>query len=229
MRSCRSARSVAVAGDLEAGQDEDADLRVEDGLPVARRDALPGRLGRLVATPRRRRRRRLSPSSGFVCSEGLGVAAEHDVHVVQVAVDPDALGRDDEEVVGGRALLLGAVLGVRADVEDLARPAQLVHARRARRGSRPNSPMISPRFLPVVIMPQPPIECKRTAMACSGRSEGVSAEHDRVGVIDAEDEEALAVGGGPAVLALAVSRWRTRRRRARARAGSRATRGRRRR
>ncbi len=38
----------------------------------------------------------------------------------------------------------------------------------------PNSPMIEPRFLPVVIMPQPPIEWKRTAIALSGSSEGVS-------------------------------------------------------
>ena len=38
----------------------------------------------------------------------------------------------------------------------------------------PKSPMIEPRFLPVVIMPQPPIEWKRTAIAPSGSSDGVS-------------------------------------------------------
>ena len=31
-----------------------------------------------------------------------------------------------------------------------------------------------PRFLPVVIMPQPPMEWNRTAMAPSGSSDGVS-------------------------------------------------------
>src|SRR5262249_33316406 len=36
------------------------------------------------------------------------------------------------------------------------------------------SPRIAPRFLPVVIAPQPPIEWKRTAMDPSGSSDGVS-------------------------------------------------------
>ena len=36
--------------------------------------------------------------------------------------------------------------------------------------------MMLPRFLPVVIMPQPPMEWKRTAMAPLGRSEGVVLE-----------------------------------------------------
>ena len=35
--------------------------------------------------------------------------------------------------------------------------------------------MISPRFFPVVIIPQPPMEWSRTAMAPSGRSEGRSS------------------------------------------------------
>ena len=37
------------------------------------------------------------------------------------------------------------------------------------------SPMMAPRFLPVVIAPQPPTEWKRTAIAPSGSSEGVSS------------------------------------------------------
>ena len=36
--------------------------------------------------------------------------------------------------------------------------------------------MIAPRFLPVVIAPQPPIEWKRTAIAPSGSSDGVSSD-----------------------------------------------------
>src|SRR5438876_5403034 len=36
------------------------------------------------------------------------------------------------------------------------------------------SPMIAPRFLPVVMAPQPPIEWKRTATAPSGNRDGVS-------------------------------------------------------
>ena len=42
--------------------------------------------------------------------------------------------------------------------------------------SMAKSPIIEPRFLPVVIMPQPPIEWNRTAIALSGSSEGVSFE-----------------------------------------------------
>ncbi len=33
--------------------------------------------------------------------------------------------------------------------------------------------MIPPRFFPVVIIPQPPIECRRTAIAFGGNSDGV--------------------------------------------------------
>ena len=36
--------------------------------------------------------------------------------------------------------------------------------------------MIAPRFLPVVIAPQPPTEWKRTAIAPSGSSDGVSSD-----------------------------------------------------
>jgi hypothetical protein len=36
--------------------------------------------------------------------------------------------------------------------------------------------MIAPRFLPVVMAPQPPTEWKRTAIALSGSSDGVSSD-----------------------------------------------------
>ena len=68
--------------------------------------------------------------------EGLGVAAEDDGHVAQVAVDADALLGGDHEVAGGRALLLGAVLGIGADVDDFLGIAELVDDRRARRAGR---------------------------------------------------------------------------------------------
>src|SRR4029079_11310496 len=38
------------------------------------------------------------------------------------------------------------------------------------------SPIIAPRFLPVVMAPQPPTEWKRTAIAPSGSNDGVSPE-----------------------------------------------------
>ena len=37
------------------------------------------------------------------------------------------------------------------------------------------SPMMAPRFLPVVMAPQPPMEWNRTAIAPSGSSDGVSS------------------------------------------------------
>ena len=40
----------------------------------------------------------------------------------------------------------------------------------------PISPITSPRFFPVVIIPHPPIEWRRTAMAPFGRSEGHSSD-----------------------------------------------------
>ena len=51
--------------------------------------------------------------------ESLGVAAEDDGHVAQVAVDSDAILGGNHEVAGGRALLFRPVLGIGADVDDL--------------------------------------------------------------------------------------------------------------
>ena len=58
--------------------------------------------------------------------EGLGVAAENDVDVAQVAVHADAIFGGDHEVAGRRALLLRAVLGVGDDVDDFLGIAELV-------------------------------------------------------------------------------------------------------
>ncbi len=68
--------------------------------------------------------------------------------------------------------------------------------------------MIAPRFLPVVMAPQPPMEWKRTATAPSGSSEGVSVADDGVGVVDAEDEEADAVRGASCRPCGRGRRWR---------------------
>ena len=58
--------------------------------------------------------------------EGLRVAAQHHVDVVEVAVDADALGCHHEEVRGGGPLLLGAVARVGADVQLLAHLAEAI-------------------------------------------------------------------------------------------------------
>ena len=65
--------------------------------------------------------------------ERLRIAAENDIDVTKVAVDPDALRRDDEEIGRRRPLLLGAVLGIGADVDDFLRPTVLVDLCAARR------------------------------------------------------------------------------------------------
>ena len=51
-------------------------------------------------------------------SEGLGIAAENDGDVAQIAVDANTVFGGDHEVAGGRALLFRTVLGVGADVDD---------------------------------------------------------------------------------------------------------------
>ena len=108
--------------------------------------------------------------------EGLGIAAENDGDVAQVAVDADALLGGDHEVAGGRALFLRAVLGIGADVDDFLGIAELVDLTLSRSKSRSlRSPRMAPRFLPVVMAPHPPMEWKRTATAPSGSSEGVSS------------------------------------------------------
>ena len=65
--------------------------------------------------------------------------------------------------------------------------------------------MMAPRFLPVVIAPQPPTEWKRTATAPSGSSEGVSSRLHLVGVIDAEHDERTPSAARLAVLARALA------------------------
>ena len=62
-------------------------------------------------------------------SEGLGIAAEHHVHVVQLAVHLNKLRRHSEEVIGRRAFLFRAVLGVGHDKELVFQLPQIVVAR----------------------------------------------------------------------------------------------------
>ena len=61
--------------------------------------------------------------------EGLRIAAEHHVHVVQLAVHLNKLRRHGEEVIGRRAFLLRAVLGVGHDKELVFQLPQIVVAR----------------------------------------------------------------------------------------------------
>ena len=58
--------------------------------------------------------------------ECLRVATQHDGHVTKIAIDADSFRGRYQEVRGGSAFLLGAVLGIRADVNDFFGIAQLV-------------------------------------------------------------------------------------------------------
>ena len=58
--------------------------------------------------------------------ERLGIAAENDGHVAQIAVDANAILGRDHEVAGGRALLLRTVLGIGADVNHFLGIAKIV-------------------------------------------------------------------------------------------------------
>ncbi len=123
-------------GDGEAGQREDANVLLDDLLARPEGQTLPGLLAFFIGLPDQ------AAALGHAVErvgvgEGLGIAAENDGHVAQIAVDADAVFGGDHEVAGGRALLLGAVLGVGADVDDFLGIAEVVDAgRRARRADR---------------------------------------------------------------------------------------------
>ena len=113
------------SGDLESGQRVDANLLLDDLLASPQGEPLPRLFAFLVRLPHERSAF-LHPVERVGMRERFGVAAEDHVGVAQVAVDPDALWRGDHEVGGRSALLLGSILGVRADVNDLLRVAEFV-------------------------------------------------------------------------------------------------------
>ncbi len=186
-------------GDGKAGQDVDPNPAVQDRLSVLRRDPRPGLGRRLVGLPDER-----APLFQAVdrigVRERLRVAAQHHADVPEVAVHPDALRGDDEEVLRRGALLLRSVLRVGAHVHELVQPAELVA-----------------RVLPLRhVLAEGPDDL---AEVLAGRDHAPAADRvepyrdgalgqqrrplgclDLVGVIDADDEEARAIGLRPAVL-----------------------------
>ena len=114
-----------LAGDFEAGQREDANLLVDDLLARPEGQVLPRALAFGIRLP--------DQAAAFLhaverigVGEGLGIAAENDGHVAQIAVDANAVLGGDHEVAGGRALLLRAVLGIGADVNHFLGIAHVV-------------------------------------------------------------------------------------------------------
>ena len=136
--------------------------------------------------------------------EGLGIAAENDRHVAQIAVDANAVLGRDHEVAGRRALLLRTVLGIGADVNHFLGIAQVV--------------------LQAVALEEQIVEVAENGAEVLAGGDGAPAADgveahgdralgqqrrrfigdDRVGVVDAENDEVHAVGCGLAVLARAA-------------------------
>ena len=188
------------AGDVEAGQNEDADLVFLDEAAVFRGDALPGDLGRVARFPDEGAAF-FQAVEGIGVGEGFRVAAEDDVDVVELAVHLDALGGDGEVVIGGRALFLGAVFRVGHHVDlfhefaggvvggirfgnELAEVADDGAEVFARGDHAPAADGV-----------------EADGNGFVGEEGGRVFADDGVGVVGAEDEERLAVGGGAAVFA----------------------------
>ena len=98
-------------GNVEAGKDVHLDVVLEDELAVRGGNALPGGIGTFARFPHQHATA-LQPLQRVGVRERLRVAAEHHVHVIQLAIHLDLRRRHREVVVGGRALLLRPVLGV---------------------------------------------------------------------------------------------------------------------
>ena len=119
-----------VAGDIETGQDKNPDVVVPDELPVLGRDAFPCLLGRVARFPYEAAAL-VDALEGVRVRERLGVAAQHHVHVVQLAVHLDALRRDGQVIVCRRALFLRAIFRIGHDEELVLQLAKVVIGRGA--------------------------------------------------------------------------------------------------
>jgi len=186
--------------DFKTGKREDANFLVDDLLARPERQLPPGLLALLIGLPYQRAALGHAVERVGV-GEGFGVTTQNHSHVAQIAVDADAVFGRDHEIGGGRALFLGAVLGIGADVDDFFGIAQ--------------------RVLEAVALVDQIVEvAKDGAQIFAGgdgapSTDGVEADgyctfgqqrrglvaDDRVGVVDAEDEKGNAVRSCLAVLA----------------------------
>ena len=119
-----------VAGDIETGQDKNPDVVVPDELPVLGRDAFPCLLGRVARFPYEATAL-VDALERVRVRERLGVAAQHHVHVVQLAVHLDALRRHGQVIVCRRALFLRAIFRIGHDEELVLQLAKVVIGRGA--------------------------------------------------------------------------------------------------
>ena len=203
MRSCRSARSVALRAISKPGS---VKTRIFFSMICWR-----AQMGRFCHARSPSTIRLPNQAAAFLHAverigvrERLGIAAENDGHVAQIAVDANAILGRDHEVAGGRALLLRTVLGIGADVNDFLGIAQIVL----------QSVALEEQIVQVA-------ENRAQILAGGDRApsaDGVEAHghrafgqqrrrfigDDRVGMVDAENDEVHAVGCGLAVFARAA-------------------------
>src|SRR5262249_22861153 len=114
-----------LAGDFEPRQGKDPYLLLDDLLTRPEREPFPGLLAFLVRLPEQASALR-HPVERVGVRKCLRIAAQDDVDVTEVAIDPDALRRRNHEVGGWRTLLLRSVFWVRADVNNLLRITELI-------------------------------------------------------------------------------------------------------
>ena len=191
-------------GNLEPGQRVDADLLLDDLLASPQGQPLPRLFAFLVRLPHQRAAL-LHSVERVGMRERLGVAAEDHVGVTQVAVHPDALRCGDHEVGGRRALLLGSVLGIRADVDDFLRVAEFVHdlvavVEQVVQVADDRAEVLAGRDR------APPADRMETHRDISLRQQGGRfVRLHFVGMIDPEHEEGHSIRRALAVLALALA------------------------
>ena len=116
------------------------------------------------------------PSSGLVCVKALGSQQSTTSTCRRSQFTRMRSGATTRKYEVGAPFFSDPYLGFALTwITSLSRPKSSSTVFRAERKSL-KSPMIAPRFLPVVIAPQPPIECSLTAMAPSGSKDGVSSD-----------------------------------------------------
>ena len=156
--------------------------------------------------------------------EGLRVATQHHVHVVEFAIDLDGVGRDRQIVIGGRAFLFRPVFGIGHNEELFLQPPVLVQFLVALLDEvaefADNFPQVLARGDHAPAADR--VESHRDG-AFRQQRRAILAD-DRIRMVNAQGEIGLALGGAATVLAAGSGRGRIRRRRGRARDENRASR-----
>ncbi len=116
-----------VSCDVKAWQDKQPNLPVDDFLPQMLRDACPGFFRRFITFPHE------SAAIGHAIqrvhmSERLGIAAQHHVHVSQVAVHTNTFRGNHQEVGRRCAFLFRPVFRVGAHMQNFFWPSMVIRS-----------------------------------------------------------------------------------------------------